>query len=406
MKRCWLHCGGPIVVIIFLQLSLLFKLASSFLAPTVWLRRTRRSHLPPRSSSPFLAAACCLAAAASQKGNVENLDNADSVGCSIGVIGCGTIASAIVTGLATLPVSSSSAPSIRRITVTPRSAAKSAALQKRFPQLVTVVDNNGSNSNQAVLEASDIIFLTVLPQQAQEVLRDLNFDAARHTLVSLVSTTSLPDLVACSQLPADRVYKMICLPAVAYHEGLCLLQPATTAGGTSNDGDDAVAPAAHADTTTSSSSLLYQLLNSLGGVAVAANDRQMSAMMVPSGMMGGFYGVLRNHRDWLASTAGMSREQATFVVTRSYHGMMQDAVRRLMECRSDGDKDDIDDAGSGSGSSTAAVLLDELIAEQTPGGLNEQALANLETLGVMDSYSTVQAALFRRIVGETDGSLP
>jgi len=344
--------------------------------------------------------ACCLAAATSQ-----NVENTDSVGCSIGVIGCGTIASAIVTGLATLPVSSSSS-SIRRITVTERSASKSAALQKQFPQLVTVVDN-GNNSNQAILEAADIVFLTVLPQQAHEVLRDLNFDTARHTLVSLVSTTSLPDLVACSQLPADRVYKMICLPAVAYHEGLCLLQPATTAGGTSNDGDDAVAPAAHADTTTSSSSLLYQLLNSLGGVAVAANDRQMSAMMVPSGMMGSFYGVLRNQRDWLTSAAGMSREQATFVVTRSYHGMMQDAVRRLMECRSDDDKDDIDDtAGSGSGSSTAAVLLDELIAEQTPGGLNEQALANLETLGVMDSYSTVQAALFRRIVGETDGSLP
>ena len=149
MKRCcWLYGGGPVVIIIiFLQLSLLFQLAASaFLAPPtgglVVRRRptSRRSHPAvrlPRTRSP-LASTAWAAAASEPRTRTCDDENSDSVGCcSIGVIGCGTIASAIVTGLATaaLPASSSGIR-IRRITVTPRSAAKSAALQKRFPQLV------------------------------------------------------------------------------------------------------------------------------------------------------------------------------------------------------------------------------------------------------------------------------
>jgi pyrroline-5-carboxylate reductase len=75
----------------------------------------------------------------------------------------------------------------------------------------------------------------------------------------------------------------------------------------------------------------------------------------------------------------LSNRDATYLVTRVYHGMLQDAARELD--------------------------LDRLIAEQTPGGLNEQALANAESLGITNIHNTIQDAMFRRIVGETDGSL-
>jgi pyrroline-5-carboxylate reductase len=48
---------------------------------------------------------------------------------------------------------------------------------------------------------------------------------------------------------------------------------------------------------------------------------------------------------------------------------------------------------------------DEMIAEQTPGGLNEQGLRNANELGVLDAYDKVQQALLSRILGQSDGSL-
>ena len=295
--------------------------------------------------------------------------SAISTTTTIGVIGCGTIASAIVTGLA------GSDQLIRRITVSRRSEHRSTALQSKFPHLVHVIADD--SNNQAVLDASEIIFVTVLPPQAEKVVRELQWDPKRHTLVSLVATANLEDLQSYSQLPASRVYKMICLPAVAYNEGICLLQPA-------------VGAANEPQKQQYGAQLLLQLLEILGGVVVATNGNEMSAMMVPPCMMGSFYGVLRSQRDWLVQTnAGtMTPDQATYVVTRFYYGMMQDAARQC-----------------GTTVAGTSDALDRLIAEQTPGGLNEQGLANLEHLGTMDAYNQVQDAIWRRITGQSDGSL-
>ena len=106
---------------------------------------------------------------------------------SIGFIGCGTIASAIATGLAsqkTCPIPISS------ISVTKRSESKSKKLLSSFPDLVTVYDND--DAAQSVVDSSDIVFLCVLPEQVDTVLNKVCFDTKRHTLVSLlVSTHSL-----------------------------------------------------------------------------------------------------------------------------------------------------------------------------------------------------------------------
>lgn len=102
---------------------------------------------------------------------------------SIGVIGCGTIASAIVMGLAKAQQQSNAkaAFTISRISLSARSTQKSAALQAMFPDLVTI-----HADNQEILDRSDIVFLCVLNDQTETVLGPLTFDVNRHTLVSLV----------------------------------------------------------------------------------------------------------------------------------------------------------------------------------------------------------------------------
>ena len=272
----------------------------------------------------------------------------------VGFVGCGTIAHAMATGLL-----SGRAPGVgvESVRVTRRSEARSRSLAAAFPGLVTV-----HSDGQEVLDGSDLVFLCVLPEQTSDVLQRLTFDPDRHTLISLASTTTLEQLARGSGLPPHRIFRCICLPAVARGEGLCLLTPPCPP-----DADPALKP----------------LLKSLGGCVEASSQRQMAAMMVPSGLMGMTYGILSHARDWLVENGDVSRGDASLVVGRMFWSMLMDAERRCGE----------EDA------------FEELIAEQTPGGLNEQALNNMYDLGLAESLGDVQHALFARILGESDGSL-
>lgn len=94
----------------------------------------------------------------------------------VGFVGCGTIAAAIATGIATQETIK-----IGSIAVSKRSESKSSALAVSFPNLVTVHEDN-----QEILDRCDIIFVCVLPKQTSETLQGLTFDKNRHKLVSLV----------------------------------------------------------------------------------------------------------------------------------------------------------------------------------------------------------------------------
>jgi pyrroline-5-carboxylate reductase len=97
----------------------------------------------------------------------------------VGFLGCGTIAAAIATGLAT-----QNKIQLASIAVTRRSESKSKALQESFPNLVTIHEDN-----QEIVDQSDVVFVCVLPKYASQVLQDLQFDNAKHSLVSLVVRT-------------------------------------------------------------------------------------------------------------------------------------------------------------------------------------------------------------------------
>jgi len=271
---------------------------------------------------------------------------------TIGFIGCGTIASAIATGLLT----QTSLP-IDEIYISKRSESKSSLLQSKFPNKVHVC-----TENQEICSKCDLLFLCVLPQQEKEVLTSL--DISQDTiLVSLVSTSKLQSLINNSGLKAEQVFKMICLPAVQELEGTPLLVPKTS----------------------TSTSTLYTLLSSLGsGTCIQCeNESIMEAMMVSSCMMGPIYGLMKKNRDFLIKQ-GVPAQDASNVVGRQYFAMVKDAI---LECN------------------TNPKRFDELIDEQTPGGLNEQSLGNLEMLGFMDDYEQAMSAVLGRIRGETDGSI-
>ena len=179
------------------------------------------------------------------------------------------------------------------------------------------------------------------------------------------STSKLSNLVECSKLPASNVYKMICLPAVAEQEGTPLLVPRPPP--TSN---------------------LSSFLATLGGGTCieCENEEIMEAMMVTTCIMGSVYELMRTNRDFLVEK-GVPLKDANHIVARQYWGITKDALTKSQQ---DGCHED---------------SLDKLIQEQTPGGLNEQALKNLKGAGVFEVYKGAMEAILGRIQGKSDGNM-
>jgi len=174
------------------------------------------------------------------------------------------------------------------------------------------------------------------------------------------STAKIPDLIQLSKLDDTKVSKMICLPSVAKHQGVCLH----------------CAP-------QGADKQLTMLFDTMGGVVTLKDEDQLAAAMMTTCVMGPFYGIMKRGRDWLVKNGGLSESEASYLITKQYLGMVQDADRGCEE----------------------PSRLDDLIEEQTPGGVNEQALANLDALGGLDAYDEVMDAILSRIQGKTDGSV-
>jgi len=161
---------------------------------------------------------------------------------------------------------------------------------------------------------------------------------------------------------------MICLPSIAHHRGVALLCCSGTEQG------------------SNVRSFLRNLFDSLGGVVCLETEADLEACMVTTCTMGPLYGTMKHQRDWLLQQTGgrLSAQAATALVVKQFAGAVADAESSMTENR-----------------------LEELIAEQTPGGLNEQALNNYGNVlgGFEDVQTPVMDAILSRIRGETDGSI-
>lgn len=166
------------------------------------------------------------------------------------------------------------------------------------------------------------------------------------------ATANLATLSRDSKLPLDRVSKMICLPAVARGEGMCL-----HCGQVENE-------------------QLSSLFVGLGGTIFTNSEPQLNALMLSTTLMGPIYGIMRQNQQWLVRQ-GIPEADAAKLIRSQYLAMVRDP------------KD-----------------IEDLIAEQTPGGLNEQALMNLQQMGVLDAFDTSMDATLARIEGRGDGTVP
>ena len=130
---------------------------------------------------------------------------------SVGFLGVGTISEAMVRAMASREGASDT------ILLSPRSTDRTERLAAEFPQC------SRFDSNQAVVDASDIVVLGMRPQQVDEALAGLRFRDDQ-VIASLIAGTP-PSGMAPLVSPATRVCQLIPLPAIELRRGPLVISP-------------------------------------------------------------------------------------------------------------------------------------------------------------------------------------
>lgn len=250
---------------------------------------------------------------------------------TLGFIGTGTMAAAMVEGLGGAD-----------ILLSPRGAEVAAGLARRFPGVRVAPDN------QAVIDGSAMVVLSVRPQVAEAVLRPLHFRAGQ-TVVSLIAATriaSLRDWIGLD-LPIIRA---IPLPFAADRASVTPLFP-----------PDAEVAA---------------LFNRLGTALPCATIAEFDLLAVGSALMGSYFGLLETAQGWLVAQGLDDRAARTYLA-----GLFANLGKVAQ--------------ASPSGFATLRA------EHSTPGGLNEQIFRDFATGGGTAALSSALDRVLTRVRGGT-----
>ncbi len=236
---------------------------------------------------------------------------------TIGFVGTGAITDAVVTGLSKTEFRDTS------IVLSPRSESVAARL--------AAANRNVSiaSGNQDVLDRSDLVFLAVRPQIAEEVVRALQF-RPNHHVISFVAATPLDGLLAWIDQPV-RLSQAIPLPFVADLQGATAIHP-----------PDEVSNA---------------VFSVLGAAVQVESKREFDLLATASSMMGTYFGILDATSSWLESQ-GLPKASGDAYLRQLFSGLAHAARSRPL------------------------TSFDELVGEHsTKGGLNEQVLEDFRKFG-------------------------
>jgi pyrroline-5-carboxylate reductase len=255
-----------------------------------------------------------------------------SIEPTYGILGVGAIATAIVTGLCD---GVADAPPV---VLSPRNAERAAGLAARLPSVRV------ASGNQAVVEASDVVIVCLLPTDAPDVLAGLDFRADQ-SVVSAVAglpVVRLAELVA----PATDVARSIPLPAVATRSSITPVHPATSAA--------------------------TALFDRLGGTLVVADETAYESVAAASATVAAHYRYLGTIADWLIER-GVPAAAARSYVTDTFAALSDEL------------------------SAPGADFANLARVHTTPGGLNEQFARGLGEAGVYDAVRAGLDAVLARI---------
>jgi pyrroline-5-carboxylate reductase len=250
----------------------------------------------------------------------------------IGFIGVGKITNAIVEGLCTSSIENT------QLYLSPRNEANARRLAEKYAQVERL------ESNQQVVDQSDIIFIAVRPAVAVDVLHALAFreDQIVVSLVPLLKNAELLNAVA----PATQVVRAVPTPAVVQHSGPILLFHSN-------------------DTVT-------ELFRHLGQPLQVADEQQLHALWTLTGLITPFYELLHELSSWTVAN-GVDSITANQYIAGLFQALCFAAQQE-------------------------SIVNFKVLAQHaaTPNGMNEQAGREIREKGAHHAYRVASDNLLMR----------
>lgn len=250
----------------------------------------------------------------------------------IGFIGVGKITNAIVEGLCTSSIENT------QIYLSPRNEVNARRLAEKYAQVERL------ESNQQVIDQSDIIFVAVRPAVAMEVLHMLVF-REKQIIVSLIPLLKKAELLN-AVAPASHIVRAVPTPTVMQHTGPILLFHSN-------------------DTVT-------QLFRHLGQPLQVTDEQQLHVLWTLTGLITPFYDLLHELSSWTIAN-GVDATTANQYIAGLFQALSFTAQQ------------------------DSTINFKELAQHaETPNGMNEQAGREIREKGAHHAYRIASDNLLKR----------
>ena len=251
----------------------------------------------------------------------------------LGFIGTGKISSSVITGICGSSIKYS------KIYISSRNSKIAKGLKKKFKRISIEKDN------QKIVDNSNWVFLAVTPKIGEKIIKNLKFRSSQ-TIISFISTITIPVLKKMIKVNAD-VVRAIPLPPISLKKGPVPICPPNKK--------------------------VKNFFNKIGSTVEIKNEKLSINFWSTSGMMASYYEILKIISDWLVKK-GIKRLDAQKYITNLFLALSEDAVVNSKK------------------------ELKYLVKEsQTPKGLNEQGLKEMNKKGVYKSVIGTLNSIHKRL---------
>jgi pyrroline-5-carboxylate reductase len=251
----------------------------------------------------------------------------------LGFIGTGKIASSVITGICNSQIK------YKKILISQRSKKISINLKKKFKRIIIL------KNNQEIIDNSDWVFLSVTPYVGEKIIKNLKFKN-NQKVISFISTITLTQLKKMIGKKVDIV-RAIPLPPISLKKGPVPICPPNKK--------------------------VKAFFDKVGTTVEIKNEKLSINFWSTSGMMAPFYQLLSTMTDWLVKK-GVKRDAAQKYITSLFLALSEDAV---VNSKKD---------------------LKNLVKEsQTPKGLNEQGVKELNKAGFYKSLEKTLNSIHKRL---------
>ena len=252
---------------------------------------------------------------------------------NLGFIGTGTIASSVITGIFKSKIT------FKRIYISKRNKKNSQKLKKKYNKVFV------AKNNQEIVDKCDWIFLSVTPTVGNKIIQELKFKSSQ-TVISFISTITLPQLKKAIKVKA-KILRAIPLPPISLKKGPVPICPPDKK--------------------------VKTFFDKIGTTVEIKNEKLSINFWSISGMMAPFYQLLSTMTDWLVKK-GVKRNNAQKYITSLFLALSEDAA---VNSKKD---------------------LKYLVKDsQTPKGLNEQGVKELNRAGFYKSLEKTLNSIHKRL---------